>query len=102
MIKELSSADFIPKVLASDGKVLVEFFATWCPHCQRMAPVIDELAEREGDVAVYCVDVDKEPELANTYAPDGFPTFVVFDAGEVVKSATGEQAPEYLEAMLDF
>lgn len=103
MVEELTSAGFMPKVLAADGKAMVEFFATWCPHCQKMAPIVNDLSEKEsGIAAVYRVDVDKEPELANTYAPYGFPTFCVFENGEVVRSATGEQTLEYLEGMLDF
>ena len=103
MVDELDSSDFVPKVLAADGKVMVEFFATWCPHCQRMAPIMEELQEDEkGEASVYRVDVDKEPELANTYAPEGFPTFCVFEGGEVVRQAMGEQTLAYLEGLLDF
>ncbi|WP_418133436.1 thioredoxin family protein [Adlercreutzia sp.] len=33
MIEILNEGNFDEKVLQSSGNVLVEFFATWCPHC---------------------------------------------------------------------
>lgn len=26
--------------------VLVEFFATWCPHCRHMMPIVADVKER--------------------------------------------------------
>ena len=46
MIEILNEGNFDEKVLQSSGNVLVEFFATWCPHCQRMMPIINEVADR--------------------------------------------------------
>lgn len=46
MIEILNEGNFDEKVLKSSGNVLVEFFATWCPHCQRMMPIINEVADR--------------------------------------------------------
>ena len=92
MEEVLNDSDFDAKVLASDGKVLVEFFATWCPHCQRMQPILDDVAAKAaGACAVYQVDVDKSPDLAAEYAPNGFPTYVLFMDGSKMKTLTGEQ-----------
>ena len=36
--------------LANADWVMAEFYATWCPHCQRMKPVVEEfkkLMEKE-------------------------------------------------------
>lgn len=93
MQEVLNSTDFDSKVLESDGRVLVEFFATWCPHCQRMQPILDDVAARvAGECAVYQVDVDKSPELAAEYAPNGFPTYVLFQNGSKMETLTGEQS----------
>ena len=63
MQEVLNSTDFGSKVLESEGRVLVEFFATWCPHCQRMQPILDDVtAKVAGQCAVYQVDVDHTVE----------------------------------------
>lgn len=99
MIEILNESNFQQKVGEAKGLVMVEFFATWCPHCQRMAPVVDELATMVADQAtVYRVDVDASPDLANEYAPNGFPTFAMFRDGKLVREATGEQS---LDALLN-
>ena len=47
--------------LAGDDWVMAEFYATWCPHCQRMQPLIKEFKkEMEGIVEVVQVDVDED------------------------------------------
>ena len=35
------------EIINSNKVVLVEFFASWCPHCQRMMPVVAEVKEKE-------------------------------------------------------
>ena len=82
------------------GPVLVEFFATWCPHCQRMQPIVDELAAEQANVPVYQVDVDKSPSLARAYAPNGFPTFVLFEGGAPAQTLTGEQSADTLRTLI--
>ncbi len=99
MIEVINESNFDEKVLQAKGLVMVELFATWCPHCQRMAPVVDELATMvAGQATVYRVDVDASPDLANKYAPNGFPTFAMFRDGRLVKEQTGEQS---LDALLN-
>ena len=100
MEEVLNSTDFSSKVREAEGKVLVEFFATWCPHCQRMQPILDDVAAKAaGACAVYQVDVDKSPDLAAEYAPNGFPTYVLFMDGTLQETRTGEQTEETLLSM---
>jgi thioredoxin 1 len=71
--------------------VLVEFFAAWCPHCQRMMPIIDtvkhDLAER---VPVYQFDVDQNPELTATNDIESYPTFIIYANGKEMWRYSGE------------
>lgn len=98
MIEILNDTNFSKKVLQAQGKIFVEFFATWCPHCQRMMPIVERLAEDlSGKVAVYQVDVDQSPDLANKYAPDGFPTFDLFENGNLIAQTAGEQSETALK-----
>lgn len=56
-----------------------------------------EVAERtQGQAVVYQVDVDKSPDLAQTYAPNGFPSFALFVNGQLAETLVGEQTEERL------
>ena len=101
MSEVISSADFQSKVLEAPGKVLVDFFATWCGPCRMVAPVIDEIAtEKAGQVTVYKVDIDQSPDLAFKYQVSSVPTLIVFENGQIKNERLGAQPKQNILAML--
>lgn len=79
------------------GTILVEFFATWCPHCQRMAPVVDQVKELLGDqVPVYQLDIDRNREAGDEASVESLPTFIVYRNGREMWRHTGEIEGEAL------
>lgn len=101
MTEQISSADWQAKVLDSDKPVLVDFFATWCGPCRMMAPVIDEIAtEKAGQAAVYKIDTDQNPDIAQRYGIMSIPTFIVFKDGKPAGKMVGANQKEAVLAML--
>lgn len=75
----------------SKGTVLVEFYASWCPHCQRMMPIVEQIKELlAGQVTVYQFDIDENRELAEQVGASSIPTFIVYKDGEEMWRQTGE------------
>lgn len=73
------------------GTALVEFYASWCPHCQRMMPIVDDVrALLDGSANVYQFDIDENQELANELDVNSIPTFLVFKNGEEMWRTSGE------------
>lgn len=71
--------------------VLVEFYASWCPHCQRMMPIVEDVKELLGSKAdVYQFDIDENNELADALDVKSIPTFIVYKNGEEVWRTSGE------------
>jgi len=101
MSQAVTTANFKSEVLDFKGKVLVDFWATWCGPRQMLAPIIDEISADLGDkVKVVKVDVDSEPGLASQYNVASIPTVIIFDNGKKVESLVGfRQKQEYLQAL---
>jgi thioredoxin 1 len=72
MVKVITEASEIP----SKGLVVIDFFATWCGPCKRIAPAFEELSKRYTTVTFLKVDVDESAELVNQYSISAMPTFV--------------------------
>ena len=80
---ELSSKDFNLKVYdleaedlkyLGDKPAIIDFNATWCGPCRRIAPILDELAqEYDGQIVIYKVDVDKCPDIAEAFGIQSIP-----------------------------
>lgn len=78
-------------VIKSDKVVLVEFYASWCPHCQRMMPVVEQVKELlAGRVPVYQFDIDQNNESAEEAGVNSIPTFIIYRDGTPVWRQSGE------------
>lgn len=71
--------------------MLIEFYATWCPHCKRMAPVVDQVKELLDDRAgVVQLDIDLNQEAADSVEVTGVPTFIIYRDGKEMWRHSGE------------
>ena len=89
-------------LLNETGIVMLEFYASWCPHCKRMAPVVDDLkALFDGRAAIYQFDIDENSELASTLEVESIPTFIIYRDGEEMWRTSGEIPADSLSSKLD-
>ena len=99
--KALTDENFDAELAACPTPYMVEFFATWCPHCQRMAPVIEELAkELDGKVAIFTADVDIAVKKTDAFNVLSTPTMVFFKNNKPVQQLTGEKAKQVVKDAL--
>ncbi len=78
-------------IINSNNVVLVEFFATWCPHCKRMIPVMEEVKKLLGNrVPVHTIDIDENEKEAEDNKIETVPTFIVYHNGNQVWRHSGE------------
>jgi thioredoxin 1 len=101
-VPETSEATFQKDVLKAKGPVLVDFYATWCPPCKALAPVVDGLSEKyAGKVAFYRIDVDKNRALAGKYHIEAIPNCKIFKHGKLVDETVGLVTADELSGKLD-
>lgn len=82
--------------------VLVEFYATWCPHCMRMMPVVQQIRELlAGQVDIYQLDIDQDQELANIEQVNATPTFIIYRDGRQVWRGAGEMEGQVLLSKIE-
>lgn len=89
---------FYDEVVSSPVPVLVDFGATWCPPCQALKPVMEELKTKSnGQYKVVMVDIDERPNLAEHFRVHGIPHLLLIHHGKVEKSNLGPLSLEELE-----
>ncbi|WP_353735958.1 MULTISPECIES: tetratricopeptide repeat protein [unclassified Okeania] len=87
---EVDNTTFATEVLKNSHKkpVLVDFYATWCGPCKMLKPILEKLVQ-EYDFILAKVDVDHNPELAQTYGVEGVPDVKIVTQGEVKPGFVG-------------
>lgn len=86
----------LEELTAAGLPVVLDFYATWCGPCKKIAPIIEELAtEFDGKIAVGKCDVDENDEIAAQYGIRNIPTVLFIKDGQVVDKHVGA-APKSL------
>ncbi|HBN64348.1 MULTISPECIES: thioredoxin family protein [Duncaniella] len=79
------------KAIINSRVVLVEFYASWCPHCQRMMPVVAQVKELlDGRAPVYQYDIDENNDAADEAGVKSIPTFLIYVDGKEAWRHSGE------------
>jgi thioredoxin 1 len=72
------------EIINSEKPTLVDFSAEWCGPCKMMAPVLQDLAGKMGElIRILKVDIDRNPEAARFYNVKSVPTLVLFKNGTI-------------------
>ncbi len=103
-LKNTTDATFADDVLLSEKPVLVDFWATWCGPCRKVAPILEEISEQYGDkIEVVKLDTDANVDTAARYGVVSIPTLNVYVKGQVVKTIVGAHPkPKLLRELEEF
>ena len=77
------------EILKGNTLVVVDFTATWCGPCQRIAPQFAELDAQYKSIKFIKIDVDVNNETATTMGIHAMPTFLLFINGTQVDDLVG-------------
>jgi thioredoxin 1 len=83
---------------AKDKLIVVDFTATWCGPCKRIAPTYENLSKEFGNVAVFLkVDVDDNDETTASCKIKSMPTFLYYKNGEKIDEGHGADPDQLRE-----
>ncbi|EQC28062.1 hypothetical protein SDRG_14156 [Saprolegnia diclina VS20] len=83
------------------GDWLIKFYAPWCGHCKRLAPIFEELAiEVAGQTSIAEIDVEAHTDIKEQFGVTGYPTLLFFKQGKMY-SFKGERSVAGFKTFLE-
>ena len=96
------NAESYRKYTQAEQPVLVEFSAPWCVYCRRLAPALESVAEEYRDTLVFgAVNIDDDPELAQSEKIEVVPTLLIYQNGQVLGSIVAPESRAQLVAFIE-
>ena len=98
---EFTDANFEEEVIKSELPVLIDFWATWCMPCLKIAPIVEELSgEYQGKVKFGKMNVEENQNTPQKYGIRSIPSLLIFKNGQVASQIVGMQPKRNLEGKI--
>lgn len=82
--------------------VVVDLWAEWCGPCKQLSPILEKVVtELAGRVVLAKVDVDANPQLAQSFRAQSIPMVVALIGGQPVPMFTGAVPEEQVRQVFD-
>jgi len=99
---EIDSKELEKQILELKTPIMVEFWSSWCPPCQMIKDILDELEnEYEGKVKILKINSDMNADAVSKYGVKGLPGFIFFKNGNEVKREVGAKSKKELQDLLE-
>ncbi|MFA5087155.1 MAG: thioredoxin [Candidatus Paceibacterota bacterium] len=98
----LTDENFEEFIAKADKPVLLDVFATWCPPCKMLSPIIEKIAEDYKEkIIVVKMDLDACPQTGAKFRVEVIPTVFFFKNGEVADKFVGFKPEEEIKQFID-
>lgn len=100
-MENLESNQF-DKILSSQEKSLVMFYADWCPFCRKFKPIFETSENSSLNTKFYesNIDDDNNP-LWERFSINAVPTIIAFEKGEIISRRDAKMGTGLVKSDLD-
>lgn len=99
---DLSVENFEEEVLKSETPVLVDFWSPSCPHCRRLNPEFEKVAElAEGKAKFVKLSLQDARPLFIQHEVKAVPTMILFQDGKALTRREGARTAEQILSWLE-
>ena len=101
-VLHLNKTSFDQLVAQTEKPVLIDFWATWCGPCQKLAPELEKLAEDHPELIVGKVNVEETEnvQIAANLGVNAIPALFFYRNGKLEKQLVGFMTKDQLAAQL--
>ncbi len=104
VVKQSGTRDFQADVIDASHEVtvVVDFWAPWCGPCKQLGPALEKAVKgANGKVRLVKINIDENPELAQTFRIQSIPAVYAFTQGKPVDGFTGALPESQIKAFIE-
>ena len=95
------SGDEFEALIHKNELVFIDFWATWCAPCKQFGSVYERVAEQNANVVFAKINIENEPELAESFNIRSIPHLMVFKQGIAIYSEAGSMPESTLKELVE-
>ena len=99
IVKSIKGSEF-ETTINTNQLVFVDFWATWCAPCRQFGMVYEQVALKYPEILFAKINIEEEPELAETFNIRSIPHLMVVKQGIVIYSEAGSMPESALAELV--